>query len=325
MKLALLLEPSQSVAVTFTSTNKPLALQAFRPAKGGSWTLRLTTKQPFLSESSKVIHLSSTAVPERLRLLYGGPTKAAKWIVYMAKLAKKELRVAIADKSYSQSCILPKKAEPLRARLFETVDKLIEVERERTGLPVAVFGISAIVNVFLEHRLGKQAHEFRMPFKAAERADKTAALEAITMPLGFMVGYAYAVAGSNDFCIDDHGTNRFVRSLIVLGNIIPPLEGVARDHRGLFADVRNAAVDWTPTRRTVAFKGTESDGKVMVARNVTGYRDDVANAVLFGIYKGELLQITGRMRGQLADPVDPTIEPAVHMFCGVAIPRWTRS
>jgi hypothetical protein len=60
-----------------------------------------------------------------------------------------------------------------------------------------------------------------MPFKAHERAEKYAALRALTIPLGFIAGYAGGVAGSNDFAIDDGGKRRFVRSLIVLGNIIP--------------------------------------------------------------------------------------------------------
>jgi hypothetical protein len=161
-----------------------------------------------------------------------------------------------------------------------------------------------------------------MPFEAHERADKYAALKALTIPLGFIAGYAGGVAGSNDFAIDDGGKRRFVRSLIVLGNIIPNLAEVARDHRGLFAHVRDQPVDWTVTSHTVAFEGTERDGHVQVAKNVIGYRDPAANALLFGIYQGELLQIVGRMRGQLVDPVDPSIVPTVHLIAGVAIPGW---
>jgi hypothetical protein len=107
-----------------------------------------------------------------------------------------------------------------------------------------------------------------------------------------------------------------------MGNIIPNLTNVARDHRGLFADVSDEPVDWTQTFRTVPFEGTEHDGYVQVAKNVIGYRDDAANAILHGIYEGELLQIVGRMRGQLDDPLDPAITPTVFMFGSVAIQGW---
>jgi hypothetical protein len=304
------------------SINKPLALQAYRPDKSGSWVLRLTTRRPFLSQSEKIIHLSATAVPERLHLLYGRPTATAKWTVYKAKLAKKERRIVIADKTYSSAGIFGKKAEPLRAELLESSDKLIEREHVRTGLPVAVIGSSKLINTYLKHRLGKTARDFVMPFEAHERAEKYASLKALTLPLGFIAGYAGGVAGSNDFAIEDGGKPRFVRSLIVLGNIIPNLANVARDHRGLFAHVRDEPVDWSLTSHTVAFVGTESDGMVQVAKNVIGYRDPAANAILFGVYQGELLQIVGRMRGQLVDPVDPSIVPTVYLIAGVAIPGW---
>jgi hypothetical protein len=267
-----------------------------------------------------VVHLSATTVPERMRLSYGPPTKDQKWLVYKATLKKNERRVVVADRSYSQSCLIPKSAAPLRSRVFESIDKLIEVERERTGLPVAVIGISAVVNLYLEHRLGKQARNFHMPFKSSERVQKMTDLKAITTPMGFMVGYAYAVAGSNDFCVTENGVKRFVRSLIVAGNIVPPLENVARDHRGLFAGVRSEPIDWTPMFRVVPFDGMERDEQALVAKNVPGFRDDVANAILHGIYEGELMQIVGRMRGQLPDPIDPTIVPTVYMFASVAIP-----
>lgn len=210
----------------------------------------------------------------------------------------------------------------MRTELIETADKLIDTEHARTGLPVALIGSSKVINTYLQHRLGKAARDFVMPFKAHERGEKYAALKALTIPLGFIAGYAGGVAGSNDFAIDDGGKHRFVRSLIVLGNIIPNLAEVARDYRGLFAHVRDEPVDWTVTSHTVAFEGTERDGMVQVAKNVIGYRDPAANAVLFGIYEGELLQIVGRMRGQLADPVDPSIVPTVFMIAGVAIPGW---
>jgi hypothetical protein len=305
-----------------TGTNRPLALQAYRPEKSGSWVLRLTTSRPFLSESNKIIHLSATAVPERLRLLYRQPSAGQKWTVYRPRLAKQERRIVVADRTYSRAGIFAKNAQVLRAELLETADKLIDAEHARTGLPVAVIGSSQVINWYLKHRLGKAAREFQMPFKGHERGEKNTDLRALTIPLGFICGYAGGVAGSNDFAIDDSGQQRFVRSLIVLGNIIPNLTDVARDQRGLFAHVRDTPVDWTQTSHTVAFEGTERDGVVQVAKNVIGYRDPAANALLFGIYQGELLQIIGRMRGQLADPVDARIVPTVYMFCGVAIPGW---
>jgi hypothetical protein len=305
-----------------TQTNLPLALQAYRPEKSGSWVLRLTTRRPFLSESEKIIHLSATAVPERLRLQYGHPASTRRWTVYKPRLAKQERRIVVADRTYSRAGIFAKKADVLRAELLETADKLIDAEHTRTGLPVAIIGSSQVINWYLKHRLRRAAREFQMPFKGHERAEKSSDLRALTIPLGFICGYAGGVAGSNDFAIEDNGQQRFVRSLIVLGNIIPNLTNVARDQRGLFAHVRDTPVDWTQTSRTVAFEGTERDGMVQVAKNVIGYRDPAANALLFGVYQGELLQIIGRMRGQLADPVDARIVPTVYMFCGVAIPGW---
>ena len=302
-----------------TGTNKPLAIQMYRPKNAGSWILRLTTKKPFLRESEKIIHLSATAVPERLRLMYGTPTKSSTWLVYKATLAKKENRIVVADRSYSRAGIFAGKADDLRRELLETVDKLIETERARTKLPVAVIGASRVMNWYLEHRLGREARNYAMPWKGSERADKMAELKAVTLPLGFICGYAHGVAGSNDFAIEQAGIKRFVRSLIVMGNIVPNLAEVARDHRGLHVGVRDEPVDWTPTFRVVPFEGMVKDGQALVAKNVVGYRDNVANAVLHGIYQGELLQVIGRMRGQLVDPLDPTLVPTVYMFASVAI------
>lgn len=100
----------------------------------------------------------------------------------------------------------------------------------------------------------------------------------------------------NDFALGDSGKQRFVRSLIVLGNMIPSLADVAPDHRGLFAHVRDEPVDWTLTSRTVAFEGTQRDGMTKVAKSVIGYRDRAANALLFGIYQDELLQMSLMIR-----------------------------
>lgn len=306
-----------------TGSNRPLALQAFRPLDAGSWILRLTTRRPFLSNSQKIIHLSATAVPERLRLLYGPPKPGQKWIVYIARLARRERRIVIADRSYSASCILQNRNKSFQAGLLETVDKLIESEQSRTKLPVAVIGASKIIEWYLKHRLGKKvASGFKMPIQGQDREERIEALKQLTLPYGFISHYAYAVSGLNTFSIEENGVKRFVRSLIVLGNVIPNLTGVARFYRGLFAGVRDTAIVWTQTYRTVAFAGTEKDGRVTAAKNVVGYRDDVANAILHGIYQGELLQITGRMRGQLPDPIDPTIVPTVYVIAGVAIPGW---
>jgi hypothetical protein len=130
------------------------------------------------------------------------------------------------------------------------------------------------------------------------------------------------VAGSNDFAVEHEGVRRFVRALVVLGNLVPNMTQVARAHRGLLAGFHEASIDWTPTLHTVAFEGHQEGTHVLAAKNVVGYRDRVANSILHGAYQGELLQIVGRMRGQLEDPVTPGLQARVYVFASIAIPGW---
>ena len=320
--------------------NEVSPLQAYRPEKSGPWVLRLTVRRTFLESSSKVIFLSATTTPERQQLLVGAPSESSRWIVFRPKLKRKDHRVVIADKSYSKTSLLSKEGTALRERLFETTKKLIETERSRTGLPVAILGPSPIMNMFLAEMLGKkEAARHKMPF-TTDRVAKVAALKLATERHGFIAGYAYGVAGSNEFFVMDGGAKRFVRSVIILGNPIPNLREFARSHRGLFSDfvryendnegfgigprvVGEIVIpDWRETFRAVPFEGQEKEGKTLVAKNVIGFGDDVANSILAGRYEAEILQMAGRSRPYLDDPIDPTIQPRVYVFAGVAIPGW---
>lgn len=315
-------------------------LLAYRPPESGAWVLRLTVRRPFLPNSEKVMVLTATTTPERQQLLLGPPEVDRKWVVFRPRLARKDHRTMIADHSYSKSALLPRSGEPLRARLFETVKALIARERSRTGLPVAVLGPAPIMNLFLADVLGKkEAAKHHLPF-TVDRVGKVAALKGVTEPLGFIAGYAYGVAGSNEFYTMEGSQKRFVRSAIVMGNPVPNLGEFARAHRGLFTDFsrytldpdgfgigpriveETVAPDWTETYRTVPFAGQEKDGKQLVARNVIGYGDDVANSILAGRYEAEIVQMAGRSRPFLDDPIDPSIQPRAYVFAGVAIPTW---
>jgi hypothetical protein len=319
-----------------TNTDRPARLQAYRADRTGSWVLRLTTRREFMG-SPKIIHLGATCTPERYRLLYGNPTADRRWIVYRPKLPKNEERIVIADRSYGTTQI--GKDAALRKSLFETVNTLIDRESTRTKLPVAVIGPSAVMNAFLREKLGDRARGFAMPFRSHERTEKMTALKDLTVPLGFIAGYAFAVAGSNEFSVEERGLRRFVRALVVLGNPVPNVEDVAREHRGLFEQhtrlvedeiemigmrvISEAVVpDWRFQFRRVPFSGTEKDATVMAATNVPGFASAVANAVLYGAYEAQVLQIVGRLRGHLDDPVDPTVRPRVFIFAGLAIPGW---
>lgn len=303
--------------------NQPLALQAFKADEGNSWVLQLTTRKPFLSRSAKLIVLSATATPERLRLVYGRPTSESTWRVYRPNLVRKERRIVIADKTLSRSALTSAKSAKLVSELFETADALIAREYKRTGLPVAVIGSSLCVNLFMRHRLGATtANQYAMPWKGAKRAEMMEELRSYTMPQGWLAGYSGAVSGSNEYSVIEDGKRRFCRSEIVLGNVIPNLTSFARDVRGLYAGVRDTALDTTQLMRTVAFEGTQEDGLVQVARNQPGYRDCAANGLLYGAFEGEVVQMVGRMRGQLPDPVRPGIVPTVWVLASVAIPGW---
>lgn len=245
--------------------------------------------------------------------------------------------VVVADRSYSQSALFGKNAGDLRERVFTTVrDLLLPSEHSRTGLPTAIIGTTATMNSFNEFMLGTVPQGLRFPFKT-RRGDKMQDLRRITEPFGYIGGYAWGVAGSNFFSVESNGQVRFVRSLILLGNIIPDLTALARDYRGAYAGwehtcdedftglgmltvQRPSSVDWRVAMRTRAHLGTEAEDTVVVSRNVPGYNDGHANALLFGRYEGEILQVVGRMRAEIPDPIDPSIVPTAYLIAGVAVP-----
>jgi hypothetical protein len=225
----------------------------------------------------------------------------------------------------------------LRARLFETVKALIAREAARTGLPVALLGPSEVIQAYLDTVLPDLPKDLRMTW-ARDRVQKFERLSEYTRPLGFLAGYAYGASGLNVFGIDDHGVFRFCRSCVILGNCYPNLGDVATTHHGLYAGMTEETrvnpgtiapgycelihfplVDWTLTQRTLPFEGTEQDATVLVRHNVMGYTDSRANSILFGLHDAELLQMLGRMRSVIPDPIDPGLEPRAWVIAGMPL------
>ena len=272
---------------------------------------------------------------ERLRLTYGEPSIRSGW-QYLRVQVPDPLEVTyIADHSYAAGSLMSSKQEQFRNRVFETTKALIDQEFKRTGIPVAVLGRARVTNCFLDHLLGKLPSRLRMPW-SGDRRLKFAELSELTRPLGFVAGYAYGTSGLNIFGVEQDGVFRFVRSLIILGNPTPNLGDVASTHHGLYSDCCQwfdltgseeklcqpipAVVDWSLVLRDVPFAGTESDGQVTVRRNVVGYADERANSILGGLYEAELIQMIGRMRSVIADPINPSITPRAWVIAGLPLP-----
>lgn len=302
------------------------SLQALKEMDG-TWTLRLAMRRPLPLTASKIIIASASTTYERLRLAIAPPSEKAPWTVYRARPPQNERWTIVADSSYSKTSLLTAKgADEKRARLFETATKLLEVERARTNMPVAVIGPSEVVNAFNESALGSLPNRLRMPFRR-DREQKMADLRALTEPLGYVTGYAFGIAGTNAFHVDDEGETRFLRSLIILGIAVPDLREFAARYRAVHAELPEElthysppAFDWRFARRTIPVKGTEDADTVITLNNVPGYADAVANAILSGAFEGEVLQIAGRLRSFIPDPRDPSLEPRVWQFGAVVPP-----
>lgn len=319
-----------------TRQNCTSALQAMRAERGRGWVLRLSTLRRLLPSSKKVIHASASMTAERLKLMHVPPTPHARWSVYRPCLPQREHWTVVGDGTYGKrALVVGKNADKKRTVVFETVRKIIEIENRRTTLPVAVIGPSAVVNAFNVAMLGKLSSEFEMPFRS-NRAKRMRELRLLTEPLGYISGYAYGVAGSNEFSVEVAGGRAFVRALIVLGACVPNLDDYAASHRGLFAGVegfesvhgdlldtnvaRPLTIDWSMAFRTVPVPGTESEGAVTVLTNVPGFADPSANAILAGTFEGELLQIAGRLRADIADPRGGSTQPRVYQFGAAVVP-----
>jgi hypothetical protein len=198
-------------------------------------------------------------------------------------------------------------------------------------------GPTDIVQDYLASTIGKGAEGLRLNSKLSK--PRREELNSLTRAQGLIAGWAYGVAGSNDFAVEHEGTRRFLRSAIVLGNPVPNLLNFADAYRGLFAghhrlveedvpDVGARVVgepvlpDWGMTYRSIPFEGQVRGDEQLVAANMIGFGDPIANELLDGRYLAEFVQMAGRIRPHLPDPLDPTIEPRVYMFAGVAIPGY---
>ncbi|MBX3125547.1 MAG: hypothetical protein KF718_02480 [Polyangiaceae bacterium] len=268
--------------------------------------------------------------------LFERASECRTW-VFRPKIRQREKRILVADRSYSQAQL--KRPEEW-ARVIETVRVLIEHERARTGMPVAVIGISKVMNRLLGELLpGGLPKELAMPWPRGRREECFAELRTACEPFGVLPGYAHGVSGSNAFVANPGELPaRFVRSLIVLGNIQPPLGDVAAQMRGVFSAfgacdefkeindlvtiLAQTPVDWTVVRRRVAIPGTEmGEGdtvRVKALTNVMGFADDRANDLLHASYGAELVQIVGRIRGVIPDPEG--IEARAYIVAGLAAP-----
>lgn len=301
----------------------------------GDWIFRLTIKRPFLSRSGKIIQTSATMTPERLRLTYGEPLVGGEWRHVRVQVPDPLNITYLADHSYATGSLMQEKQRPFRDRLFETTKKLVDVEFKRTGIPVAVLGPSRVINTFVEGVVDKLPSKLSMPW-SGDRRERFRELSELTRPHGFVAGYAYGSSGLNIFGEEQDGAFRFVRSLIVLGNPVPNLGDVAATHHGLYSDQYDlvpdqaegfdfseqvpAVVDWTIVQRDVSFSGNYPEGKVLVRRNVIGFADERANSILRGLYEAELIQMLGRMRSVIPDPIDPRLEPRAFIIAGVPLP-----
>ncbi len=321
-----------------TGVARTCGLQLVRGDRGG-WRFVLTTRTPILvTARGKIIISSATLRPEGLRLML---RDRGRVIVWAPTLPRKDHRAVVADGGYGVGALVHREgADQERERLFEALRGHVAREGARTGLPVGVFGPSEIINLWNEMHLGEEAlraEGLYMPFRG-DRAAKFRRLHELTGPHGYMAGYAHGVAGSNDYCVVDDGRRRFIRSIVVIQSV-PNLGDIARRLRGIHEGVQakqyvqesefitveeDVTVDWTISPRTVPYAGTEDpdSGTVVVARNVWGYADPLANELLYKSYEGELLQIVGRMRAHIPDPIDPNIECRTLVVGGGAIPDW---
>lgn len=317
-----------------TDRPRTLPIVIHRQNNSTNWSLRLTRRHPI--EAGQTILLSSTIRPEQVRLASG----ERRVVVYAPTVRQRERRIIVADKSFSLTSLVGKSKHERRTRLFETVKKLVESEYVRTGLPVAVIGRSKLINLWNRFMFGDKVKPFAMPWGPATREEQAKALRALTIPLGYISGYAGGVAGSNAFAVETEDTMRaggprFVRALVILGNLVPPLGQVASELRGVYAGeeevypveypgigtmwpARDVVVDWTPTYRTVPLQEPEV-GTVIAAKNVPGFVDPRANELLHASYEAEFIQIAGRMRGSIPDPIDPTITPVLWVVAGTAL------
>ncbi len=314
--------------------NRTSPIQMVRDDRG-RWSLLITKRRPIPRAQVPIVVSSATIRPEALRLMFGEHRRVAVWA---PTLPKTERRIVIADGNYGVSGLTIREGhETAMERLYETIMALVAAEYLRTGLPVGILGPSRVINEINERVLGARTmtkERLSMPF-STDRAERFRRLHELTRPHHYLAGYAGGVMGSNDFCdVLTDGRRRFIRSLIVV-QPIPPLNAISRQLHGLYAGQtrgvlvddlamveEDVLVDWTITPRTVAFEGTERDGFVTVAQNVPGFVDPLANELLHRSYEAVILQLVGRMRGNIPDPIDPSIEPRVHLFGAVAIPGW---
>jgi hypothetical protein len=315
-------------------------LSVFR-GDDGRWVLRLTRRTQL--DVGQAIVLSSTIRPEQVRLAFG----ERRTVVFAPRVRQRERRTLVADRTYSLSQLTGRQGQALRDRLFETVKELVCTEHRRTGLPVAIIGRSEIINAWNRYMLGADdAKRYAMPWPQGVRDERAEGLRDLSVPRGYISGYAGSVSGSNGFSVELEAdlavdrsapVTRFVRALVVLGNLIPPLGAVAASVRGAYAGVtadsevipnyhgigpwsveEPVVVDWTPVYRTIPLQAPD-DETVLVSKNVVGFADPRANELLHASYEAELIQIAGRMRGSIPDPVDPTIEPRLFVFAGLGI------
>ncbi len=298
--------------------------------KADRWVIRLTRLREMWP--GKAIVCSATITPLQAHLAFW----ARRTWVFAPKIKQREKRFLIADRSYSQTQLKdPKQWE----RVVESMRSLIARERERTGMAVAVIGNSRVMNRFLDTLLPKGLpKKLEMPWRRGRRDECFDELRALCEPIGVLPGYAGGVAGSNVFVADPNASPpRFVRSLIVLGNILPRLADVAATYRGVFSAAgacqgfaavdgfgvtTNTPVDWTIMRRKAAIPGTVrgegASSKVKAIMNMMGFADDRAQNLLHAVYGAELVQIVGRLRGIIPDPEG--IEARAYILAGVAVP-----
>lgn len=299
------------------------------------WLLRLALRRSFAVPGVKTILASASVRPEQVRLMFGADAKVT---VYAPKVRDPKVVTVIADHTYSQTQLEGEKKKETRTKVFETVKARIESEFQRTGLPTAVIGSAALMNLFNEFMLGKEkVKDLAYPFSSSARSKKKEALREPTLKHHYLAGYSRAVEGSNDFGIEQDGRFRFVRSLVVLGSMLPPVGDIEANFRGVYAgdahyitveypgigplaQAVHTQVDWTPVHRIVPFDGQEVEGKTLAATQVVGFADARANEILHASYEAVILQVIGRLRSVVPDPVDPTIEPRVLVIGAVSVP-----
>ncbi len=296
--------------------------------KTDRWVVRLTKTRDMWP--GQTILCSATITPLQVKLAFWSKRT---W-VFAPTVRAREKRILIADRSYSQTQLKDPKEWK---RVVETVRALIERERQRTRMAVAVIGNSKVMNRFLDELLGGLPQTLKMPWLRGKRDDCFEELRKLCEPFGVLPGYAGGVAGSNAFVATLDGVTRFVRSLVVLGNILPRLADFAAAHRGVFSAVGatdedeeiegfgvsvKRPVDWTIVRRTSAIPGTERGEAptrtVKAISNMMGFADHRAQDLLHASYQAELVQIVGRLRGVIGDP--DGIQARAYIVAGLAIP-----